>query len=464
MTAHATRRSALPATLAACVAISAAAPALAALQLPPVSRTELKNGMVVLIAAKRDVPLIHTRMVIGTGSAADGAGKEGVARLCAELLTQGAGARNARQLAEAIEFLGGRLDAASGAEQTIITCETLSRDFAAGLALLRDVATAPTFAAEEFDRQRSETLGEIANNRNDPSTIADERFGPFLLGESPLAHAAIGNEKSVAALTREDVTAFHQRHFTPDNAILVVVGDVDPAAALEVVQQTFKEWKKRNGGQRAALYAAVPQVKGRQVLIVEKPDVTQTQIRLGCIGVARSHPDYFPIMVGRTILSVGFSSRLIDQVRVNLGLTYSIRSNFDMYRHAGTFSITTFTRNETIRECVDATLKEVRKLVDEGPTEEELARAKRFMTGQFPLGLQAPGSLAQRLADVEFFGLPPTFLSGYADQVNAVTLADVRRAFKSYFCTEDLRILVVSDPAQARPALESFGTVSVKPL
>lgn len=433
------------------------------LHLPPATRAKLKNGLNVLVVPKRDLPLVDLRMVVTAGSVADPPGKEGTAQLCAELLTQGAGARNARQLVEAIESMGGQLSASSGAERCYVSAEVLSKDFAAGLAIFRDVVVQPAFAADEFARKRDEALATIANDRNDPGTVADKSFGTFLLRGSPLAHPAIGTDSSVKSLKRDDVVEFHHRYFVPDNAMLAIVGDVDPKAAIAQAEEAFKDWKS-SGEKRQVPYAPVPQIQGKQVLVVDKPDATQAQIRMGCIGVARNHPDYFPIMVARNILSVGFSSRLIDQIRVNQGLTYSISSGFTMYRNAGTFVIDTFTRNETIRQCIDATLKEVARLVDEGPTDAELERAKRFMTGQFPLGLQSPGDLADRLLDVEFFGLPPTYLETYADQVNAVTLTDVRRALKSYFCAGDLRVVVVADAKVAKPVLETLGELTVQPL
>lgn len=456
-------RFSIAAAVLALLAGAATGASAAEVRLPAVERAELGNRLRVMVMPKRDLPLVHLRLVANAGSVADPPGKEGLANLCAALLTQGAAGRGAREFADAIEFVGGEISASAGPEQLVLSCETLSKDFETGLELLRDAATSPTFAPEEFARKHAETLGQIASNRNDPSTIAEDQFDPFLLGDSPLAHPVIGREASVRTITREDVAAFHRRHVTPDNSILVVVGDVDVARASAAVARAFADWK-RSGGDPAPRYAAVPQVKGRRVLIVSKPDVTQTQIRIGCIGVARNHPDYFPIMVARTILSVGFASRLTDQLRVNLGLTYTIRSDFPMFRNAGTFRITTFTRNETIKECVEATLAEVRKLVGEGPTAEEIGRARRFMTGQFPLQLQAPAALAAQLANAEFFGLGADYLETYAAKVEAVTAADVRRALKSYFCTEDLRILVVSDPARAQPALSGFGEVTVKPL
>src|SRR5262249_9375422 len=199
-----------------------------------------------------------------------------------------------------------------------------------------------------------------------------------------------------------------------------------------------------------------------KVLIVNKPEVTQTQIRLACIGVPRNHPDFYPIVVANTILGSGFTSRLVNEVRVNQGLTYGISSRFGMYRNAGTFQISTFTRNETIRKTIDASLATEKKLLDEGPTEEELSKARSYLTGLYPLGLQAPDALATQVLNVEFFELDPLYLQTYQDKIGSVTMTDVRRALKSYFCTDDLRILVVSNPAEARKQLDGLGPIEVR--
>jgi zinc protease len=185
---------------------------------------------------------------------------------------------------------------------------------------------------------------------------------------------------------------------------------------------------------------------------------------MACAGVARNHPDYFPIIVANAILGGGFTSRLVDEIRVVQGLTYGISSGFRMYRNAGTFGISTFTRNETLRKCVDEILRVMRQLLDQGPGEEELAKAKRYLTGQFPLGLQAPDQLAAQLVEIEFYGLDPRFVENYDASVNGVAMADCRRALKSYFCTDDLRILVVSNPDTARKALEGLGPIEVKEI
>jgi len=439
-----------------CAVPAAAAP----VALPQVTRVTLKNGLVVIISPTHRLPLVDFRLVARAGSSSDPPGKEGVAGLTADLLTQGAGARSARQLAEDIAFIGGALEAEAGPEQFVVTCEVLKKDLPAGLGLFHDVLVTPAFPAEEFARKKDEALSAIAASADDPSAVADRALLPFLLGSGPLAHPVSGWEKSVTSLTREDVTAFHQRLLTPDNAILAVVGDVDPQAMVAELQRTFADWKP--SGQKHTPAADMPaRAAGVQVRIVSKPEVTQTQIRLATLGVARNHPDYFPIQVANTILGVGFTSRLVNEIRVVQGLSYGISSGFTMYRNAGTFEVDTFTKNETLRKTIDETLRVMRQFITQGPSEEEVAKAKRYLTGLYPLGLQAPDDLAAALVNVEFYALEPQYIANYDAKVNAVTSDDVRRALRSYFDVDNLRILVVSDPAKAKGALEGLGPIEV---
>lgn len=439
-----------------CAASAAAAP----LALPPATRSRLGNGLTVLMVPTNRIPLVSFRLVAQAGSVDDPAGKEGLAALTAVMLTQGAGPRDARQVAEEIAFVGGTLAAHADVERTIVTCEVLKKDFEVGLSLFRDVIISPRFVAEELERKRGETLAEIASDRNDPATVADVALDAFLLGGSRLAHPVLGSEASVEAITREDVVAFHARAIRPERAILAVVGDVQAGAVVTSLERAFAEWTP-GGARTGSSYDPVPQVKGRRVQIVNKPEVTQAQVRLACIGVPRNHPDHFPILVANTILSGGFASRLVNEVRVNQGLAYGIESGFAMMRNAGTYEIESATRVDAVRKLVDASLAQVRRLAAEDPTQAELDRAVRLLTGQFPLGLQAPDDLAARLLDVEFYGLGTGYLESFADRVRAVTMTDVRRALRSYFCTDDLRVVVVADPRAVRAQLESLGPVEV---
>jgi zinc protease len=433
-------------------------------QLPPVTRVTLDNGLVVLLMPNRRVPLVDFRLVANAGAVNDPAGKEGLASLTADLLTQGAGKRDAQQIAEEIEFVGGALGASAGAEQLVVTCEVLQKDFAIGLELFSDVIVRPTFPAAEFDRKKAEASGAIAAGKDDPATVADRALPAFVMGDHPLGHPALGWEATVAGLARDDVVAYHKSRIVPERSILAVVGDIDPKAALAAIEKAFKAWPK-TGERAATTYEPLARGEGRRIRIIDKPEVTQTQVRFACPAVPRNHPDYYAIVVANTILGAGFTSRLVDEIRVNQGLTYSIHSRFDMYRLTGTFVVSSFTKNETIRKMVDEVLNVVRRIQQEGPTDDEVEKAKRYLTGQFPLGLQAPDALAAQIANVEFFGLPQDYLAGFAGRIEAVTPDDVRRASKSHVCADELKILLVSNPEVARTALAGLdGTIDVQEI
>ncbi len=450
---------------AACalVAFAAAAPAAPAKPAATLVRAKLPNGLTVLVQPSSRLPVVSLRLVARAGSVYDPAGKEGLARMTAELLTQGAGTRDAQQVADDIEFVGGSLEASSRAEQFTVSCDVLKKDFATGLGLFHDVLVKPSFAAGEFDRKREETLGAIASNRSEPSVIAEQAFAAYLWGDSPLAHPGIGTESSVKALTRDDVAAFHRRFVSPDRSLLVVVGDVDAAATVAALRKAFADWKP-SGEPLRDPYAAPAPVASRTVRVIDKPEATQAQIRMGCISVPRSHPDYEAIQVANTILGDGFTSRLVNAIRVDKGLTYSISSRFRQYRGTGAFAIQTFTRNEKLREILDATLAEVAKLVNEGPTQAELDKSRNYLVGQFPLELQAASDLGAQVAEVEFYGLPADWIAKYGDRVRTVTMDDVKRVLRERFCADKLRIVVVTQAAIAKPALEGFAPVEVKPI
>ncbi len=432
--------------------------------LPEPVRATLPNGLSVLVVPTSRLPLVDFRLVVRAGSVNDPAGREGVARLTAELLTQGAGKRTAKQLADDIEFVGGSLNASAGAEQLVVSGEVLKKDLALGLELFRDVIVLPTLGAEEFERKKAEALGQLASDKSEPSVIAENAMTRWFWGDSPLGHPAIGWEASVQAVTRDDVANFHRSFVTPERSVLVVVGDVDAARLIASLKTAFAGWKSAGPPPPGDLYGPAAALHGRSVRIVNKPDATQAQIRMMCPAVPRNHPDWYALQVANTICGAGFTSRLVNSIRVEQGLTYSISSRFQQTRAAGAFRVSTFTRNEQLRKCVDAVLAEVKKLSDEGPTPAELDKSRNYLKGQFPLGLQSPDELAGEIANAEFFGLPNDFIAGYPERIGAVTMADVQRVLKTYFCTADLKILVVTNGELAKKALAGVGALEVKEI
>ncbi len=444
--------------------LAPAAPAAPAGKPSATVRATLPNGLSVVIVPTARLPLVDLRLVARAGAVNDPAGREGLSRLTADLLTQGAGKRTAQQLAEDIEFVGGSLTANAGGEQLVVAGEVLTKDLPLGLELFRDVIVSPTFAAEEFDRKKDETLGGIASDKSEPSVIAENAMTRWFWGDSPLGHPSVGTETSVKAITRDDVVRFHHTFVTPERSVLVIVGDVQPAALLAQLKTAFAGWKPGGAAPTTDPYGPAAAIHGRLVRIINKPEATQTQIRMQCPSVPRNHPDWYAIQVASTICGEGFTSRLVNAIRVEQGLTYSIGSRFVTYRNAGAFRINTFTRNEQLRKCVDAVLVEVQKLVDDGPTPAEYDKARVFLRGQFPLGLQSPDDLAAEVANAEFFGLPADFIASYPDHVQAVSMDDVKRVLKTYFCTQDLKILVVTNGEMAKKALDGVGQIEVKEI
>jgi len=443
-------------------AVLAAAPAGAAPAAP--TRTQLANGLNVIVVPTSRLPLVDFRLVSRAGSVNDPAGKEGLASLTADLLTQGAGKRSAKQIADDIEFVGGSLNAFPGTEQMVVTCEVLKKDLALGLELFRDCVVSPTFSADDFNRKKEEALGQIASNKSEPSVIADNAMARWFWADNPLGHPPIGWEGSVKSLTRDDVVKFHHGYLTPERSVLVIVGDVDAAALVASLKTAFAAWKPAGPAPTTDPYGPAAALHGRTLRVINKPEATQTQIRMMCPSVPRNHPDWFAMEVANTICGAGFTSRLVNSIRVEQGLTYSIGSAFQQRRAAGAFRISTFTRNDQLRKCVDATLAEVKKLVDEGPTDAELDKAKNYLKGQYPLGLQAPDDLAGEIANVEFFNLPQDFIATYPAKIDQVTMVDVKRVLKTYFCTEDLKILVVTNGEMAKKALDGLGALEMKEI
>ena len=444
----------------------------AAYDLAPFGRTRLDNGLTVMVVASDRVPLVHLALEVEVGSASDPEGREGLAGLTARLLTQASAERSAVEVSAAIEDVGGSFDAFAGTEATRLSVEVLAGDWPLALSILADAVRRPRFLEEDVARVRGEIAGGIESAADDPGELARRSVPSFLHGDSSYGHPVSGWLETIGPLGRDAVVAFHEREFRPDRAVLVVVGDVEEKALAEAVDAAFGDWKGLTAesveeGASPAPAPATPPVSQRQAraprVLVPMEGVTQAQIRVGCPAVSRSHPDYFALQVTNTILGGMFTSRLVDSIRVSQGLTYGISSRFGQGRQTGHFLIRTFTRNETLRRTLDETLRILGELVAEGPTEEELAKAKRYLTGQFPLELQAPADLAGQLLQIHRYRLPDDFLSSWDAKVRAVSMKDCRRVLQERYCGEEAGILIVADPEVAVPALEGLGEFEVAP-
>jgi zinc protease len=439
-----------------------ASSAAAEMKLPPVERTVLSNGMVLLVMEDARLPLVNFNMAIWGGSASDPAGLEGVADLTATLVRKGAGGRSAGEIAEAVEFMGGSLDSHAERDFTVFTAEFLAKDMEKGLDLLGDVVLKPSFDGEEFEREKAKALGKLEQIPDDPYELADREFAMFLLGHHPYAHPTTGTLSSVEAIARTDVTDFHNRFYRPQRAVMAVVGDVDPAKALEAVRSVFGTWVPE--GEGPVLPAAPEGEPGRRVLLIDKPDATQTQIRIGNVALSRTDKDYIPLTVLNVLFGGGFTSRLIDEIRVNRGLSYSPHSRLYSMAGGGMFVIEEYTRNEQAMETVEVTLDLVKDLRDLPIPEDELAKTKSYITGLFPLRLERPESMARQLVEIELYHLGEDYLYRYSEMVDGVTADELSRVARKYIGYDDLTLVIVGVADQLTGPLSQFGSVEVRTI
>jgi len=446
--------------VATLLAVSTLARAADEVTIPPITRATLDNGLRVVVAEYHELPLIEFTLIVGAGAAQDPPGKEGTAALVAGTLTKGAGKLGADELARAIESIGGRIEATPGTDGTIVGAEFLAKDFAAGLDLLRTVLLDPRFARDEVRRGREEQEANLVASLEDTSAVAEKCYAGFLYGAQAYGRPVDGRTTTVPKLGRGDVTDFYEHWYHPNNTVLVLVGDVSAADAVRRLRDAFGAWRARPD----AVPVRTPppeRITARRVLLVDKPDATQTQIRFGNVAIARNDPRFIPATVANTILGGGFTSQLIEELRIKRSLTYAAWSQFAARLTGGDFRVGTFTKTPTTTETLKLALEVEGAFRTHRPAATALEKAKTYLRGQFPLRIESPEALAGRLAEAEFHGLPQDELSTYRTRVAAVSAEEVERVAETLMPSPDtVAIVVVGKAAEIRAPLEAaFGPV-----
>ncbi len=449
--------------LIAAAMIAAAVPASAGtkdVELPGYEEHVMKNGLKVFIVPTLEVPLVTMRLLIPAGSCTDAAGSEGLAGLTARLLLKGADGMGAEEISAAIEGVGGRLDAWAGRDYAIVTGDFLSRDFELGLDYMARALTNPDFPEAEFDREKSTVLAEAMSVKENPSSLANREFLRLLLAPHPYGNPVDGYPASVGTITRDDVAAFHKRYYVPDGAVLAIVGDIDAGKAKKLIDKKLGGWK---GNAPAGSVAALERgpAQNRKVIVIDKPDLTQSQIRIGNVAVGRDTPDFFELTVANSILGGGFTSRLMDEIRVNRGLSYGARSMLGQYRYGGFFGVMTYTKNATLRETIDVALDQVRLMRDVKVDEEELEGSRRYISGLFPFDIETNADIAQWMTDLEFYQLGGDFVEKYRSRIGAVSSDDVMRVAKEQFGYDANLIVVMTNYDETKEQLEGLGDIEV---
>jgi zinc protease len=409
-------------------------------------RSVLNNGLVLLTSEQRALPMVSIELLIDAGSRHDGAKREGLANLTAKLLRDGTKQRTALQISEALDFLGASLETGCGEDVASISVTVLKKDLSTGLELLANILTSSTFPQGEIDRRKQEIIASIRAREEDPGAVAQRTFAAALFTASPYGRLVEGSEASVKSLQQASLKEFFERYYRPNRSIMAVVGDVSEQEIIRALNQAFQGWiKGEPGGQ-----PLVPtKIGAPQVLRINR-DLTQANIILGHVGVARGNSDYYAIQVMNYILGGGgFSSRLMDSVRNERGLAYSVYSYFSAQKSHGSFQLAMQTKNETAQEAIRIANDEIRRIREEPVSEQELNDAKDYLIGSFPLRYDTNRKVASFLAQVEYFQLGLDYPERYSDLIRKVSRADVQRVAKQYLSPDKL-ITVIVGPTKAR--------------
>jgi zinc protease len=428
--------------------------------LPPIRRETLANGLRVVVAERAGVPLAAVRLVVRGGASLDPAGRSGLAHLAALVARRGTRRRTGPEIDLAVESLGAELGTGVDEDAAYLGLSAPSEVLPRCLELLADVAISPSFPPAEVRRLRRKEIAALAHDLDEPAVVADRAMLEATFGSHPYGHPPEGRVRDLARTSRADVTGFHARAYRPSAALLVVVGKVDAEQVLALVRRRLGRWRGADG---PVAPVPSPPPPTTSVVVVDKPDVTQTQVRIASAGFARRSPDYYPGVVASALLGGGFTSRLVEAIRVNRGLSYGVRSRFVTSGSGGLFFVSTFTKVETTADIVQVTLDETARFCDEGPRAEELERTRSYLCGLFPLTLETHDQIAEKLADLALHDLPDEEVSGFRQRIRAVTAEQARDVGRRYFPL-DRRIVVAVGPAKriAR-TLERFGPVRVVP-
>ncbi|MBZ5555545.1 MAG: insulinase family protein [Acidobacteriia bacterium] len=410
-----------------------------------VTRT-LSNGVRVFVISDSRQPLVAVRLVLmSAGSRNDPAGKPGIANLAADLLTQGTATRSAEQIAEAIDFVGGSLNAGAGKDDTRLTVRVVKKDFALGMDLLSDILLHPAFKKEEVDRRRQQALSGLQVQYSDPGYIAGAMLSRLLYGQNPYGLPGNGTPDSLRAIERDDLIHFRDDHYTPDQALLAFAGDIAPDAAFAAAEKYLGAavWPKRDVAAQTS--PAPAPVQGLRVFLVDKPDANQTQIRVGRLGIPRNNPDYIPLLVTNRIFGGGFNSRLSTEVRQKKGLTYGAYSSFNSYQQAGDFSASTFTRTEATVEATKLVVDLIGKMSTGGLDPKELDFARDYLAGVFPIQSETAENVASSTLTVVQFNLPADYNDVYQQKIMVVDPAKVKEIAGRYFDSNNLVLVLVGN-------------------
>jgi zinc protease len=425
------------------------------LTLPRVERWRLANGLEVIVVPRAELPVATFGVAIKSGAYDEQRRSLGVSAFTAEMLRKGTKTRSADQIAEAIDRVGGSLETAAGSEQSSVECTALAKDGGLCLELMADILLHPTFPETELGEVRDLMQGSINQRYDNPEALAEAHFDNMVFGdEHPDGWVLMPDD--VRRIQRDDLLRFWKTYYRPNNSLMVVAGDVDLSRLRAEIEKRLGRWEKASVPIRPAFQ--VPERRETRTLLVDKEDLTQSTLLFGHRGIRHGDPAWYAVTVMNYVLGGSdFSSRLMKEVRSRRGLTYGIHSSFGSSLYEGAFQVDAATKNESAWDAFAASVAELRNMKADGPTADELAKARGYFAGSYPFKLQSAHGLAASILGAELHGLGVSYVEQLAERLAAVDVAGARGAAATFLHPEALSVVIVGRGADVAPQLEKAG-------
>ncbi len=425
------------------------------LVLPAIEKTRLSNGLDVWMVRQDELPIVSMNMVFKTGTVNEPEDRYGVSGITSSLLNTGTKTLTAEQLSNQLRDIGiNNIGSNASFDSTSVSIQSLTKHLDRALELYADVIQNPAFPAKELESLRARALIGLRQQRTNPNAISNNVYNKVLFGDHPYGRSS--NEASIKAITRDDLVKYYQATYRPNNATLIVVGDIDKAALKTKLEKAFADWKPADV--KAGQLSAAKPLDKTAVYIVDRPGSAQSTVSIGHVGLDRSHKDYFPVMIMNSILGGGFTSRINMNLREDKGYTYGARSNFSFRRGAGPFSASSDIRTADTRAAVVEFMKELNEIRGDRPvTQKELDYNKQSVIRRYPAGFETVGAISSQLSNLVTYGLPDTYFNDYIGKINSITLTDVNRVAKQYLDPSKMAIVIVGDRSVIESGLRDLG-------
>jgi zinc protease len=430
-------------------------------KLPRAEEATLKNGLQVVLLPSHKVPTFNMQLVVMSGGLSDKADYRGLASFTASLLREGTTKRSSKDIAEQTDALGATLTANAGLSSltSVVSTSGLIENLDQTLALFADVIRNPTFPQAEVDKFKTRTLAQLQLQRSIPQFLAAEQFSKAIYGTSHPASLIAPPAESLKKLTSKELADFHATYYRPNNAILAIVGDVTMKEILPKLEAAFGDWQK--GDVPAVTIPPAPAQGDSRIYLIDRPGSVQTVLQLGTLGIERTSPDYFSVLLADRVLGGGPSGRLFLNLREDKGYTYGAYSQFGGTKFRGTWISQSEVRTDVTEGAMKEFMYELNRLRNETVPAEELENAKRAIIGSFALSLEQPTTLLQNIVTQKIYNLPADYWDTYPQKVAAITPADVQNAAKKYLDMSHLQVVAVGDAAKAREILAKYGKVEL---